>query len=182
MGSQGVSHDWVTELTDTYFKMLGKWSWILTFISSILFWLLEPSQIFKFKVSIWVQSRWSEAVLCLVALSCSTLCNSMDNSPPDSSVYGNLQARVLEWVAMPSSKGSSHPGIQPKSPHCRQILYCLNHQRSPRILEWVSIPSPGHLPNPGIKPGSPALQADSLPAELPGKPDDLKGSLLSFIG
>ena len=31
-------------------------------------------------------------------------------------------------------------------------------------------PSPGDLPNPGIEPGSPALQADSLPAELPGKP------------
>ena len=31
-------------------------------------------------------------------------------------------------------------------------------------------PSPGDLPNPGIKPRSPALQADSLPAELPGKP------------
>ena len=33
------------------------------------------------------------------------------------------------------------------------------------------IPSPGELPDPGIKPGSPALQADSSPAELPGKPD-----------
>ena len=32
------------------------------------------------------------------------------------------------------------------------------------------IPSPGDLPDPGIKPGSPALQADSLPAELPGMP------------
>ena len=31
-------------------------------------------------------------------------------------------------------------------------------------------PSPGDLPNPGIEPRSPALQADSLPAELPGKP------------
>ena len=31
-------------------------------------------------------------------------------------------------------------------------------------------PSPGDLPNPGIKPRSPALQADSLPAEPPGKP------------
>ena len=30
-------------------------------------------------------------------------------------------------------------------------------------------PSPGYLPDPGIEPGSPALQADSLPAELPGK-------------
>ena len=32
-------------------------------------------------------------------------------------------------------------------------------------------PSPGHLPNPGIAPRSPALQADSFPAEPPGKPD-----------
>ena len=30
-------------------------------------------------------------------------------------------------------------------------------------------PPPGHRPDPGIKPGSPALQADSLPSELPGK-------------
>ena len=33
----------------------------------------------------------------------------------------------------------------------------------------LSFPSPGDLPQPGIKPGSPALQADSLPTELPGK-------------
>ena len=31
-------------------------------------------------------------------------------------------------------------------------------------------PAPGNLPNPGVKPGSPALQADSLPTELSGKP------------
>ena len=109
MRSQRVRHSWATELTDIYFKMLGKWSWILTFIFSILFWLLEPSQIFKFKVSIWVQSRWPEAVLCLVTLSCTTLCNLMEYGPPDSSVHRNLQARTLEWAAMPSSKGSSQP-------------------------------------------------------------------------
>ena len=34
----------------------------------------------------------------------------------------------------------------------------------------VPFPSPGDLPNPGIEPGSPALQADSLPTELSGKP------------
>ena len=34
----------------------------------------------------------------------------------------------------------------------------------------LSFPSPGDLPNPGIELGSPALQADSLPAEVPGKP------------
>ena len=36
----------------------------------------------------------------------------------------------------------------------------------------LPFPSPGHLPNPGIKPRSPALQADSLPAEPQGKPQN----------
>ena len=40
---------------------------------------------------------------------CLTLCNPMDCSPPGSSVYGILQARVLEWVAMSSSRGYSQP-------------------------------------------------------------------------
>ena len=38
---------------------------------------------------------------------CPTLCDPMDCSPPGSPVHGVLQARVLEWVAMPSSRGSS---------------------------------------------------------------------------
>ena len=38
-----------------------------------------------------------------------TLCDLMDRSLPGSSVHGILQARILEWVAMPSSKGSSQP-------------------------------------------------------------------------
>ena len=43
----------------------------------------------------------------VVTKSCLTLCNPMDCSPPGSSVLGILQARILEWVAMPSSRGSS---------------------------------------------------------------------------
>ena len=39
-----------------------------------------------------------------------------------------------------------------------------------RILDWVAMPYPRGLPNPGIEPRCPTLQADSLPAELPGKP------------
>ena len=45
----------------------------------------------------------------LVAQSCLTLCNSKDCSPPGSSVHGILQARMLEWVAMPASKESFEP-------------------------------------------------------------------------
>ena len=38
-----------------------------------------------------------------------TLCNPMDSSPAGSSVHGILQARILEWVAMASSRGTSQP-------------------------------------------------------------------------
>ena len=44
-----------------------------------------------------------------VAQSCPTLCNPMDCGLPGSSVHGILQARILEWVAIPFSKGSSWP-------------------------------------------------------------------------
>ena len=44
--------------------------------------------------------------------SCPTLCNSVDCSPPGSSVRGILQARVLEWVTMPFFRGSSWPRDQ----------------------------------------------------------------------
>ena len=40
---------------------------------------------------------------------CPTLCDPIDCSPPGSSVHGVLQARILEWVAMSSSRGSSRP-------------------------------------------------------------------------
>ena len=44
--------------------------------------------------------------------SCPTLCNPMACSPPGSSIHGILQARILEWVAMPSFMGSSQPRDQ----------------------------------------------------------------------
>ena len=52
----------------------------------------------------------------LVAQSCSTLCDPMNCSPPGSSVHGILQARILEWVAIPSSGDLPDPGIKPRSP------------------------------------------------------------------
>ena len=47
---------------------------------------------------------------------CPTLCDSMDHSPPSSSVPGILQARILERVAMPFSRGSSLKGTETRSP------------------------------------------------------------------
>ena len=40
----------------------------------------------------------------------------MDCSPPGSSVHGIFQARILEWVAIPFSRGSPNPGIEPVFP------------------------------------------------------------------
>ena len=63
--------------------------------------------------------KWQEASVvtwntcvhaCSVTQSCSNLCHPVDCSPPDSSVQGIFQARILEWVARPFSRGSSQSG------------------------------------------------------------------------
>ena len=53
---------------------------------------------------------------------------------------------------------------------CDPLDYTVHGMLQVRILEWVAFPFSRDLPNPGIESRSPALQADSLPAELPGKP------------
>ena len=69
--------------------------------------------------------------------SCLTLCDPKDCSLPGSSVHGILQARILEWVAIPFSRGSSQPRDQTWVfrcyDHCSQILYCLSHQGSSNL-------------------------------------------------
>ena len=85
-------------------------------------------------ITIMGQSYHHAAVLCLVTQSFLTLWDPMDCSPPGSSVHGILQARTLEWVAMPSSRGIfPTQGLNPGLPHCRWILYCLSHPGSPLI-------------------------------------------------
>ena len=60
--------------------------------------------------------------------------------PVDYTVHGILQARILEWVAIPFSRGSSQPTrLNPSLAHCRRIFYQLNHKGSPRILEWMVV-------------------------------------------
>ena len=81
---------------------------------------------------IWTHSHFIS--LCLhtkLLQSCPSLCNPMNCSPPDWSVHGSLQARILEWVAMPSSRGSSQPRDQTPisciSYIGRQVLYHWRH-------------------------------------------------------
>ena len=70
-------------------------------------------------------------MLCLVTQSCQTLCNPMDCSPPGSSVHGDSPGKNTGVGCHALLQGifpthGSNPGL----PHCRQILYHLNHQES----------------------------------------------------
>ena len=65
-----------------------------------------------------------------------TLCDSLDRSPPGCSVRGILQARILEWVAMPSCRGSSWPRIKSTSlqfPALAEVFLPLGHLGSPLL-------------------------------------------------
>ena len=73
-----------------------------------------------------------------VAQSCPTLCDPMGYT-----VHGILQARILEWVAFPFSRGSSQRRDRSQvSWLCRQTLYRLSHKRSPQykvaLLIWMN--------------------------------------------
>ena len=97
-----------------------------------------------------IQTHIYMHVMCCAQLlqSCLLLCDSADYSQPGSSIHGILQARILEWVTMPSSRGSSQPGdwtcICLHLLHCRQILYPLCYLGSPiyvSLLPQTSLPS-----------------------------------------
>ena len=84
---------------------------------------------------------------------------------------GILQARILEWVAKLSSRGSyqTRDQTQVSSIAGESFTHWVTREAQEYWSGWP-IPSPVDLPDPGIKPGSPALQVDCLPAELPMKP------------
>ena len=56
------------------------------------------------------------------------LCYPLDCSPPGFSVHGILQARTLEWVAIPLLRGSSHPGTEPTFPTLQEVYLPLSLQ------------------------------------------------------
>ena len=71
---------------------------------------------------------WNKKVQVLAAQSCPTPCDPMGCSPPGSPVHGILQARILEWWAVPFSRGSSWPGDwNGIFPHFGWILYHLSY-------------------------------------------------------
>ena len=71
----------------------------------------------KVVIVIFMAYKVRNRMLVLVAQSSPTLCDPMDCCPPGSSVHGDSpgEKRILEWVAMPFPRGSSQPGIKPRS-------------------------------------------------------------------
>ena len=67
-----------------------------------------------------------------------TLCNPMDCSPPGSSVHKILQERILEWVAMPSSRGSS----QSRDGTCTSCVSCFGREVLYTSAIWEALLRP----------------------------------------
>ena len=89
MGSQRAGHDWATSLCIVALQCY---------------------------VGFCCTMKCLSCVLCAKSLrSCPTLYDPVDYSPPGSSVHGILQAGILAWFAMPSSRELSNPGIEPVS-------------------------------------------------------------------
>ena len=80
-------------------------------------------KIFKVTTKPSLKTQTNKKVKALVTQLCPTLWDPIDCSPPGSSVHGILQAKILEWVAIPFPMGSSWPRDRTQGlPHSRQIL------------------------------------------------------------
>ena len=84
-----------------------------------------PSQpVWTLRPSIWFLDSGCKSVRAKSLQSCPILCNPMDYSLPGSSVHSILQAGILEWVAMPSSRGSSRS----RNPICVSYVSCIGRR------------------------------------------------------
>ena len=86
-----------------------------------------------------LKSENNHCVCVLVTQLCPALCNPMDCNLPGSSVHGILQARILEWVAMPSSRGSSWPRNQTRSPTLQADSLLFAHKRSKNKVKQTNL-------------------------------------------
>ena len=87
----------------------------------------------------WFLNNFYQCAVCANSLqSCPTLCTPMNCTPLGAFVHGILQARMLEWVAMPFSRGSSQSRDRTHISYVswigRQVLYHEHHLGSPLLL------------------------------------------------
>ena len=132
LGKLNIAIDKVLEADS---KLIHRYIKILTLS---FFWIVFPSVLESAFFFIWSvhnlnADKYSEFLMLLLPLCVSaqslkssmTLCYSVDCSPPGSSIYGIIQARILEWVAMPSCRRILL--IQGWNPHllyCQWVLFC----------------------------------------------------------
>ena len=81
-------------------------AFLYIFISQLRHPLTKHTKTYQKKILIFNIPQVRHCVSVLVPQSCLTLCNPMDCSSPGSSIHGILQARTLEWVAIPFSRSS----------------------------------------------------------------------------
>ena len=106
----------------------------------------------------------------LVTQLCATLATPKHCSPPDSSVHGTLQSRILEWVTIPFSRGSYQPRDQTQVLlHCRQILYHLSLQGKPYLPANARDIGRKHGLNPWVRKIPCRRKWQQTPVFLPGK-------------
>ena len=101
------------------------------------------------KILDWPQSSCQFFHVLRCAQVCLTLCDPVNCSPPGSSVHGSLQARVLEWAATPSSRGSSPPRDQTQVSHIAGSFFTPEPPGKPDDMGWVACPFSSRSSRPG---------------------------------
>ena len=121
----------VTEMTNAFDGFINNWTRLKKKIPELEDMTTETSTTEKQREQKQTNKKSQERIFksyvkVKVAQLCRTLCDPMDYT-----AHGILQARILEWVAVPFSRGSSQPRDQTLGlPDCRQILYHLSHKGS----------------------------------------------------
>ena len=154
---QGCVLEWLAvwlRVSQCCFWLAGGQGWVLGLVS--VCWGVSKPPMLKDSVVKW------KLLSCVRLFATPRTIQSMEFSRP----------KYWSGYPFPSSEDLPNPGIEPRSLHCRRLLYQLSCKGSSRILEWIAYPFSSRLLNPEIEPGSPALQVDSLPIELSGKPKD----------
>ena len=115
-GGEGGDRGW-----DDWMASPTQWTWV--WVDSGSWWWTGSPGLLRFMWSQRVRHDWTTELNWAIAYvhaqslqSCPTLWDLIDCSLPGSSVHGILQARILDWVAMPPLGNLPNPGIEPGSP------------------------------------------------------------------
>ena len=103
---QRAVRTWTTTDKTSHLRPQGHLSSPTSWMRNSILWASEPCLVLTASFCVFSTQKESKSE---VAQSCLTLCDAMGYSPPGSSVYGILQARILEWVAISFFRGSFQP-------------------------------------------------------------------------